>query len=134
MKKSNKKSKLIILLSITLIIIPNVLVSNQRDIEVSFDEKNTIEVIIPQPPGVSSVYYEDTIGVARDIYVSGDYAYVADDWTGLAIINISDPTDPGSAIYEVTTGNAIGVYVSGDYAYVADHNEGLAVINISDPT
>jgi len=66
--------------------------------------------------------------------VSGDYAYLADFDTGLAVINISDPTDPGTPVYEDTTGIARGVYVSGDYAYLADFGSGLAVIDISDPT
>ncbi len=52
----------------------------------------------------------------------------------MAIIDISDPTDPGTPVYEPTTGSAYGVYVSGDYAYVADGNSGLAVIDITDPT
>jgi len=82
--------------------------------------------------------------------VSGDYAYVADYFSGLAVIDISDPTNPGTPVYEDTTGLALGVYVSGDYAYVADNTSGLAVsgdyayvaddisglavIDISDPT
>ena len=84
-------------------------------------------------PQESSVYYEDTTGSARGVYVSGDYAYVADYSSGLAVIDISDPTNPGTPVYESTTGNAFGVYISGDYAYMA-HESGLAVIDISDPT
>jgi len=66
--------------------------------------------------------------------VSGDYAYVADAGSGLAIINISDPTDPGTPIYEDTSSTAYDVHVSGDYAYMANHVDGLVVIDISDPT
>jgi len=68
------------------------------------------------------------------VYVSGDYAYVADGFSGLAVIDISDPTDPGAPVYEATPEYAYGVYVSGDYAYLAAGNSGLAVIDISDPT
>jgi len=78
--------------------------------------------------------YEDTTGTAYDVYVSGDYAYLADGTSGLAVIDISDPTNPGTPVYEDTTGVALGVYVSGDYAYMADYDSGLAVIDISDPT
>jgi hypothetical protein len=53
---------------------------------------------------------------------------------GLAIIDISNPSNPGTPNYENTTGPANGVYVSGDYAYVATAGSGLAIINISDPT
>ncbi len=66
--------------------------------------------------------------------MSGDFAYVAAGTSGLAVIDISDPTNPGAPVYEATNGNAVGVYVSGDYAYVANGGSGLAVIDISDPT
>jgi len=128
------KVKLIILLSIALIVIQILLESNQRDIDASFDGKNTIEVITPKDPGESSVYYENTDGFALDVYVSGDYAYVADSSEGLAVIDISDPTNPGTPVYKDTDGSARSVYVSGDYAYVADLSAGLAIIDISDPT
>ncbi|TKJ26616.1 MAG: hypothetical protein CEE42_04550 [Promethearchaeota archaeon Loki_b31] len=142
MKKSKKKSKkikkinilLIILLISMFIVIPNLLISIQREIEIPIEEKNPNEIINIRPPQESSVYYEDTTGSARGVYVSGDYAYVADDTSGLAVIDISDPTNPGTPIYENTIGSARGVYVSGDYAYVADTFSGLAVIDISDPT
>ncbi|TKJ20717.1 MAG: hypothetical protein CEE42_14605 [Promethearchaeota archaeon Loki_b31] len=52
----------------------------------------------------------------------------------MAVIDISDPTNPGTPVYEATNGNAHSVYVSGDYAYLADGASGLAVIDISDPT
>jgi hypothetical protein len=67
------------------------------------------------------------------VYVEGDYAYVADSGSGLAIIDISDPTNPGTPVYASTDGSAYSVYVDGDYAYVADNHKGLAVIDISDP-
>jgi len=97
MKKSKKKSKKInILLIITLIsmyiVIPNLLISIQRNIEIPIDERNPNEIINTRPPQESSVYYEDTTGVAYGVYVSGDYAYVADTYSGLAVIEVSAPT------------------------------------------
>ena len=87
-----------------------------------------------EPLKNSSVYYEDTIGSAWDIFVSGDYAYIADQSSGLTVIDISDPTNPGTVINEDTSGGAYEVHVSGDFAYIADDTSGLAVIDISDPT
>lgn len=126
------KVKLIILLSLALIIVPILLISNQRDFEVFFDEKINNEDDDPRSPRVSTVYHEDTNGNAYKVYMSGDYAYIADN-SGLAVINISDPTNPETPVNESTNGGARSVYVSGDYAYVADGAYGLAVINISDP-
>lgn len=86
------------------------------------------------------------------LYVSGDYAYVAEgeayepyeddyefSWSGLEIIDISDPTAPKLVKSIATAGAAHDVYVSGDYAYVAEgaSNDsswrGLEVIDISRP-
>jgi hypothetical protein len=140
--KKNKKLKtqikkrnilLAILLISMFIIIPNLLISIQREIEIPIDEKNPNEIINTRLPQISSVYYEDTTGDASGVYISGDYAYVADGPSGLAVIDISDPTNPGMPVYEDTIGFPTGVYVSGDYIYIGDMS-GLAVIDISDPT
>ncbi len=134
MQKSKKIKKRNILLNVLLIsmflVIPNLLISIQRDIVIPIEEKNPNEIINTRPPQASPVYYEDTTGYACGVYVSGDYAYVADFTSGLAVINISDPTNPGTPVYEDTTDYAWGVYVSGDYAYVADGPSGLAVIQV----
>ena len=82
---------------------------------------------------LAEVYYRDTSGVADGVYVSGDFAYVADRTSGLAVIDISDPTNPSTPFYRNTSGSARSVYVSGDYAYIADGDYGLAVIDISNP-
>jgi hypothetical protein len=75
----------------------------------------------------------DTADSARDVYIAGPYAYVADWKAGLQVIDISDPKHPGMVDTCDTPGSARGVYVSGSYAYVADGGAGLQVIDISDP-
>ena len=62
----------------------------------------------------------DTSGYALGVTVVGNYAYVADSASGLAIIDITDPTSPGAPVYMDTSGLAYGVTVVGNYAYVAD--------------
>ncbi|MBA7561723.1 hypothetical protein ES708_03363 [subsurface metagenome] len=135
MQKSKRKRILLIIVLISMfIVIPNLLISIQRDSEIPIEEKNPNEIINTRPPQASPVYYEDTTGLAHSVYVSGDYAYVADAGSGLAVIDISDPTNPGTPVYEDTNGFAYDIFVSGDYAYMADRSSGLAVIDISDPT
>ena len=98
MKKSKKKNIWLVILLISMfILIPNLLISIQRDIQNPIDERNPNEIINTRPPQISSVYYEDTTGAARGVCVSGDYAYIAD-WAGFAVINISDPTNPGTPV------------------------------------
>jgi len=63
----------------------------------------------------------------------GNYAYVADGSTGLAIIDVSDPTSPGAPVYKGIGGYTIDLTVVGNYAYVATGASGLAIIDVSDP-
>jgi hypothetical protein len=76
----------------------------------------------------------DTPGYAHGIALSGDYAYVADGFAGLQVIDITDTANPSLAGSYNTLDYAWGVAISGDYAYVADDEFGLQVIDISNPT
>ena len=68
------------------------------------------------------------------VFVSGDYAFVADGDSGLRIIEVGDVWRD---IFEIglhdTPGDALEVYVSGNFAYVADGYSGLRIIDVSDP-
>lgn len=84
--------------------------------------------------GVKRVDMLNYFGNAFDVFVSGDYAYVAYALE-LAIIDISDSTNPQIVGYynTKTSYNLTSVYVSGDYAYVTADMGGVYIINISDP-
>lgn len=66
--------------------------------------------------------------------VRGDYAFVADDWSGLQVIDVSDPENPtwAGACNDFMAAN--GVTLVGDRAYVAAMDWGVQVVDISDPT
>ncbi len=70
---------------------------------------------------------------AKDVFVSGNYAYVADPYSGLKIIDISNPAKPTLAGSYSNPGYAKSVYVSGNYAYLATGWCGLMIIDISNP-
>jgi len=53
----------------------------------------------------------DTPDIASGVYVSGDYAYVADWTSGLQVVDMSDPTNPTIAGSVDTPGAAYGVCV-----------------------
>ena len=55
-----------------------------------------VSVSIPNP---GTPVYKDTSESARCVTVVGNYAYVADYTSGLAIIDITDPTNPGTPVY-----------------------------------
>ncbi len=62
------------------------------------------------------------------MYVSGNYAYVADWGSGLQVIDVTIPSLPSLAGSYDTSGNAYGVCVSGNYTYVADGSSGKLYI------
>ncbi|MCF7793369.1 MAG: hypothetical protein K9N09_06420 [Candidatus Cloacimonetes bacterium] len=74
--------------------------------------------------------YSDTQGIPKNIFVSGDYAYIAEGNAGFSIIYIA-----GSDLHQVANydlENARDVFVSGNYAYVAEGIEGLKIFDITD--
>ena len=94
------------------------------------DYKATNSLALPAPnPGTP--VYRDTNGGAVGVTISGNYAYIADNASGLAIIDISNPASPGAPVYRDTNGEAEGVAISGNYAYVVDGTSGLAIISVS---
>ena len=98
-------------LLLTILITPVLIMSIQM---IQIDDESSSEGFDTQIPRESYVYYEETTGWSLGVYVSGDYAYIADGTSGLAVMNISDPTNPREPEYKPTTGDAYGIYVSGD--------------------
>ncbi|MBI4651111.1 S8 family serine peptidase [Candidatus Desantisbacteria bacterium] len=83
--------------------------------------------------GLRKINDLDTPGFTFGVYVSGNYAYVADGISGLQIIDISDPNNLNIVGSVDTPGIADKVCVSGNYAYIADGDSGLQIIDISNP-
>ena len=76
----------------------------------------------------------DTPGASINVKIVGNLAYVADQLSGLQIIDISNPSSPVLKGSYDTPGFALDVEVVGNLAYVADWNLGLQVIDISNPS
>jgi hypothetical protein len=74
----------------------------------------------------------DTPGDALGVAVSGNHAYVADNASGLQVIDITNPAHPQIVGSVGTFDSAVEVAVSGSYAYVAAVGYFL-VIDITDP-
>jgi hypothetical protein len=81
---------------------------------------NIIDVSDPTNPGVLGEYFLPDSSYARKVYVSANFAYIADGNSGLQIINVSDPNYPIFAGNYDTPRSASAVYVLGDHIYVAD--------------
>lgn len=76
----------------------------------------------------------DTPGnAARSIAMAGSYAYVADGYYGIQVIDVSSPVTPVVVGTINTPGYVYQIFIDGNYVYVADHSGGLRVLDISDP-
>jgi len=73
----------------------------------------------------------DTPDFAYDVFVSGNYAYVAGWNSGLQIIDVTDPSSP-TVVGSLCCGG-FGISVLGNYAYLASFM-GLKIIDITNPT
>ncbi len=76
----------------------------------------------------------DTPGNSLGVVIAGNTAYVADEKSGLEIIDVSDPTVPTRLGSYNTPSSAKGVAIAGNTAYVADYKSGLQIIDVSAPT
>ena len=83
---------------------------------------------------IESISSYDTQAPARDIFMQGDFIYIANFTDGLYIVDISDPLSPLYAGHYEMPRYAEGVQVAGDYAYIAGGvQNGLLIVNVSDP-
>ncbi len=78
--------------------------------------------------------------IVRGVYVSGDYAYVADG-SRLRVVDISTPSSPSEVGHYNSSWDVRDVMIApaGGYAYVAGHDEvdwrgGLLVMDVSSPS
>ena len=97
--------------------------------------------IVQKPAPLTFVSKLDTDGLALGVSIRGNYAYLADSFAGLKIINISNPAKPvivgtyrGGGPDAPFINEAHRVKVKGNYAYIATKFTGLQIINISNPT
>jgi len=90
-----------------------------------------VDISDPSDPVIVAFY--NTPGISFDIFVTGQYAYIAD-FSSLQIINISDPLNPSLAS-DFPTSNLQGIQVNGDIAYLACgyHSPVVYIVDVSDP-
>lgn len=78
-------------------------------------------------------YRIDTPGSAHGVFVSENYAYIADRYEGLRVIDISIPESLEETGFYDSPGVSGNVFVEGDFAYLADGARGLSIVDISNP-
>lgn len=101
-------------------------------------------LLIPIFPETAKVYNLkragrfDNGGRALGIYLSENYAFIADGEQGLEIIDVTEPdlnfTFPLLGTWRVSEGIPNDVYVDGSYAYLANSFAGVRILDLSDLT
>ncbi|PIP53272.1 hypothetical protein COX08_01900, partial [Candidatus Beckwithbacteria bacterium CG23_combo_of_CG06-09_8_20_14_all_34_8] len=75
-----------------------------------------------------------TADASFGVYVSGKYAYLADEAAGLRIIDVSDPANPiALGSYDSGSNNVISVKVAGKYAYIGYFENSMSIVDVSNP-
>lgn len=86
-------------------------------------------VSVPSVPLYMGFY--DTPAYAYDVVVQGNLAYVADDWGGLLIIDVSNPALP--VLVGDNSINVDGLFVQDTLIYTVELRTGLHVFNAANP-
>jgi hypothetical protein len=80
---------------------------------------------------IAQVTYE---GIATDIYVANNYAFIADSTAELMIFDVTDPSNPVLATEYSPGGIGLGIFVLGNTAYLANGPAGLFILDVSNPS
>lgn len=73
---------------------------------------------------------------AREVLVSGDYAYLADGYgnPNFLVVNISNPASPSQAGFYSAPGEGYDLALVGSTIYLATWDNGIRIIDVSSPT
>ena len=80
--------------------------------------------------------YATTTRYSYGVWASlrADRAFVADEWDGLAVVNVASLSNPQLDTFVLVAASAEDVFVDGNICYVADGQAGLKILDVSDPT
>jgi hypothetical protein len=92
------------------------------------------DVSDPTAPVQIGSYSSATTDQAHVVQVVGNLAYVADDRSGVYILDVTDPTDPTLVSTIESDWPAIDLQVVGDRVYVANGGGGLLILDVSNPS
>jgi len=90
-----------------------------------------VDVSDPTAPKITDAF--KTSGVASEVAVTKDFAFVADGGDGLRVIDISDPNRLREVSFFSPSSSAMAIEVSNGRAYLAGGPEGLWVIGAGRP-
>ena len=102
----------------------------------SYSEEDHFFIIMdisnPENPFVTGECIIRELRGSGEVYISGNYAYIADRIGGFIVVDISDKSQP-ELVAQVEFYFADGIYVYGEHAFVTDQSN-LTAVNIQNPS
>jgi hypothetical protein len=89
-----------------------------------------LDVSDPANTVVIGDYFEPGVDSVPDVAVEGDYAFVADDFDGLSVYDISDLNQITLALRDGDFDRAMDIQIENGIAYVSRLNEGVSIAAI----
>lgn len=86
-----------------------------------------------EPPLSLLISQYQTPGQAESVFVSGNFAYLADGFSGIQIFDVSQPENPKLIGSYDTLGYSEDIFVLKNLAFIADKDGGFLILNVSDP-
>ncbi len=98
-----------------------------------FDENTRISMFLDIGNSERIIGHWETAGEITGLAVAGDYAYLADFWEGLRVIDVTDPYHPKQISFVQIPGRAIRLgIVKDDFVYLLSWGEGFEAIHVID--
>ena len=88
---------------------------------------------IADPESIELASFNPVMSEVASVFVSGDYAYIGHRYSGLTIVDISNPAAPEMVANHATSGRAYTTQVRDQLAYVTN-TSGMDIFDVSDPT
>jgi hypothetical protein len=91
---------------------------------------NGLQVLSVATPSSPTLLWSLSMKNPQSAIPAGAHLFVADEDSGLAAVEVRQPTAPVFRGWYNTPGNAQDVCIDGDYAFVADQASGLRIVDI----
>ncbi|WP_319506888.1 PGF-pre-PGF domain-containing protein [uncultured Methanolobus sp.] len=96
------------------------------------DSVSSILIVDSHRPTVKTVFESQLGGLMNKVYVSGNYAYVAQGQS-LVVVNLSNTSELSEVGRMALPSEIQDIVIEDNYAYIADGESGLVIVDIENP-
>ncbi|WP_305042606.1 hypothetical protein [Geoalkalibacter sp.] len=99
-----------------------------------FDRRTRVNLVMDTGHRGAVAGILETPGTLEQVRVAGDMAYLASNWAGVQVVDISEPPRPRVlGVERASFKSAWDLAVDGHLLFVSDAKQGLVVLDVSDP-